>query len=174
VTPEPGGGRPAAGAPSRTARDALPVTFRPVVTRVLMLTLAAASLVVFGALAALMPADGAWPWHTGERVTVLITGVLISAGLVALSRPRAEADRDGLTVVNVARRRRLDWPEILGVHLRPGDAWVRLDLADGTSLAVMGIQPGIARQQALRDGRLLRDLVRELGEVPGERGAGPR
>lgn len=150
-------------------QDGLPVTFRPVVTRVLLLSLGAALLVVLTTVAVLMPHDGARPWSTGDRVTVVCTGVLICGVLALLARPKVVADADGLTVVNLTVRRRLAWAEILGVHLRQGDAWVHLDLADGTSLAVMGIQPGIARGQALRDARLLRALAEELGEARAER-----
>jgi hypothetical protein len=63
------------------------------------------------------------------------------------------------------------------VVLRPGDAWVHLDLADGTTLAVMGIQPGIAREQALRDARLLRSLAETLSQPGADSGSpatGPR
>jgi hypothetical protein len=160
-----------AGGPA--AALGLPVTFRPLVTRVLLLSLAVALVVVLGTVAVLMPHEGASPWSTGDRVTVVVTGVLIAAVLTLLARPRAIADAQGLTVVNLTVRRRLAWAEILGVNLRHGDAWVHLDLADGTTLAVMGIQPGIARQQALRDARRLRALAQELGEARGERTAGP-
>ena len=52
---------------------------------------------------------------------------------------------------------------MLHVNLRAGDPWVYLDLADGTSLPAMGIQPGIARQQAVRDARRLRELAEAHG-----------
>ncbi|WP_329130056.1 PH domain-containing protein [Streptomyces sp. NBC_01476] len=148
-------------------RDDLPVTFRPVVTRVVLLTLGAALFAALTAVAVAMPHDGAAPWSTGERVVVSLTGAVFCAVLVLLSRPKAVADAAGLTVVNLVVKRRLAWPEVLAVHLRNGDAWVHLDLADGTSLAVMGIQPGIAKGQALRDALRLRTLVEELGEAHG-------
>jgi hypothetical protein len=168
-----GGGDGIAGDRTPPAAAGLPVTFRPVVTRVLLLTLGAVLLVVLTTVAVLMPHDGASPWSTGARATVVATGVLICAVLVLLARPKAVADATGLTVVNLTVKRRLAWPEILGVNLRPGDAWVHLDLADGTTLAVMGIQPGLAPQQALRHARRLRALAEELGEARGERTAGP-
>lgn len=148
------------------APDDLPITFRPVVTRVVLLTLAVAIVVVLTSVAVLMPHDGASPWSSAERGTVVGTAVLIGAGLTLLSRPKAVADTSGLTVVNLTVRRRLAWAEVLGVNLGHGDAWVRLDLADGTTLAVMGIQPGIARGRAVRDARRLRELVEALGEAP--------
>lgn len=156
------------------AAAGLPVTFRPVVTRVLLLVLAAALVAVLTTIAVLMPHDGASPWTTGDRITVVATGLVLGGVLVLLSRPRVIAEADGLTVINITTRRRLAWPEVLRVNLRSGDAWVHLDLADGTTLPVMGIQPGIAREQALRDARRLRALAEELGEAHGTGAAGPR
>jgi hypothetical protein len=167
------GGRPADDR-AAAALAGLPVTFRPVVTRVVLLTMGVLLLGVLTTVAVLMPHDGASPWSTGERASVISTAVVFCAVLALLSRPKARADADGLTVVNLTVRRRLDWPEVVRVNLGSGDAWVHLDLADGTSLAVMGIQPGIARRQALRDARRLRDLVEALGEARGAADAGPR
>lgn len=58
---------------------------------------------------------------------------------------------------------RLSWAEILRVNLRVGDPWVFLDLSDGTSMPALGIQPGIAKQQAIRDARTLRALAERHG-----------
>lgn len=151
--------------PAVAAVTRLPVTFRPLVTRVVLLTMGTLLLAVLSALAVLMPRDGASPWSTGDRVTMVSVGVLALALLTLLSRPKVVADRDGLTVVNLTVKRRLAWAEVLGVRLRPGDAWVHLDLADGTTLAAMGIQPGIARRRAIGDARRLRALVEALGEA---------
>ena len=41
-----------------------------------------------------------------------------------------------------------------------------LNLTDGTSLPALGIQPGIAKQQAIADARALRALVESRG--PGD------
>ncbi|ROR74398.1 PH domain-containing protein [Bogoriella caseilytica] len=52
------------------------------------------------------------------------------------ARPTAS----GLAVRNLIHSRTLDWAEILGVNFGSGDPWVRLDLIDGETLAVMAIQ----------------------------------
>ncbi|MGW9367716.1 PH domain-containing protein, partial [Streptomyces albidoflavus] len=45
--------------------------------------------------------------------------------------------------------------------------WVFLDLSDGTSMPVLGIQPGNGRAAAVRDARLLRALAeRHSSELP--------
>ncbi|MZD10324.1 PH domain-containing protein [Streptomyces sp. SID5785] len=132
----------------------LPVTFRPGRTRALLHALGAACFVTITVIALVL--DTMSP---AERSSFVFTAALFWGVLGLLARPRVVADDTGVTVVNVARSRRLDWAEIVGVNLRPGDPWVFLDLADGTSLAAMGIQPGMARQSAVRDARALRALT---------------
>lgn len=141
----------------------LPVTFRPVRTRVVLLSVGTVLLAVLTVVAVLLPHDGGRPWSTADRITVVAAGAAIFAVLLVLSRPKVAADRAGVTVVNLATTRRLEWAEIIRVNLRTGDAWVQLDLSDGTQLAAMGIQPGIARKQAIRDARRLRALVEAHG-----------
>ncbi|MDX6355697.1 MAG: hypothetical protein QOF98_2600 [Streptomyces sp.] len=170
---EPAGPGPGSE-PGAGAGSALPVTFRPIVTRVVLVGTAIALLVVFSIVAVLMPHDGAAPWSTGDRITVVFTGLLIAAVLLLLARPKAVADAAGLTVVNLIVKRRLEWPQVVRVNLRSGDAWVHLDLSDGTTLAVMGIQPGLAKGRAVRDARRLSALAEELGEARGTTATGPR
>ncbi|MDQ1040020.1 hypothetical protein QFZ75_006436 [Streptomyces sp. V3I8] len=133
---------------------ALPVTFRPGRTRAVLLTAGAAIFVVITTVALLLE-----KLSPGERLSFVFTAALLFGVLVLLARPKAVADDSGVTVVNIVSARRLAWAEILQVNLRPGDPWVFLDLSDGTSLPVLGIQPGIAKQHAIRDARALRALV---------------
>ncbi|WP_372457918.1 PH domain-containing protein [Streptantibioticus parmotrematis] len=150
--------------PAPDEPTALPVTFRPVRTRVVLLTVGSVMLITFATVALAMPA----PWAAADRATMIGTGLIIFAVLALLSRPKVVATRDGVTVVNLTTVRRLAWAEVLRVNLRAGDPWVYLDLADGTSLAAMGIQPGIARQQAVSDARRLRALADALGTGPAD------
>ncbi|MEU6082366.1 PH domain-containing protein [Streptomyces sp. NPDC047108] len=136
----------------------LPVTFRPTRTRVVLLTVGSALFAVLTVIAVLLPS-----LSPGERMSFVLTGLLFFLVLLLLSRPKVVADSGGVTVVNLTTKRRLAWAEVLRVNLRPGDPWVLLDLADGTSLAAMGIQPGINRDQAVRDARTLRDLAEAYG-----------
>ncbi|MEV6109250.1 PH domain-containing protein [Streptomyces sp. NPDC051940] len=140
-----------------TEPPALPVTFRPTRTRVVLLTAGAAACAMISGVSFLLPLG------PGERASFLLTGLLILGVLTLLSRPHVTADAEGVTVTNLTNRRRLAWAEILRVNLRPGDPWVTLDLSDGTSLPVMGIQPGIAKQRAIADARALRALAESRG-----------
>ncbi|MER5206928.1 PH domain-containing protein [Streptomyces sp. NPDC002825] len=143
---------------SQSTTPALPVTFRPGRTRAILLTMGLAMFVVITAVAMMLERLG-----PGERASFVFTAALLSGVLVLLSRPKVVADEDGVTVVNITRTRRLAWAEILKVNLRPGDPWVFLDLSDGTSLPALGIQPGIAKESAIRDARALRALADSRG-----------
>jgi hypothetical protein len=132
----------------------LPVTFRPGRTRAVLLTAGAAIFVVITTVAMLLE-----QLSPGERLSFVFTAALLFGVLLMLARPKVVADETGVTVVNIAGRRRLDWAEIIQVNLRPGDPWVFLDLSDGTSLPALGIQPGIAKQRAIADARTLRALA---------------
>ncbi|MEV6652286.1 PH domain-containing protein [Streptomyces sp. NPDC051219] len=144
--------------PNRPELPALPVTFRPTRTRVVLLTSGAVVFATITVIALLLPTLSA-----AERVSFVFTAALLFAVLLLLSRPKVVADDSGVTVVNLTSKRRLDWAQILRVNLRPGDPWVFLDLSDGTSLPAMGIQPGIARRQAITDARALRALAESRG-----------
>ncbi|MFC8095624.1 PH domain-containing protein [Streptomyces sp. NPDC008343] len=132
----------------------LPVTFRPGRTRAVLLTAGTAIFVVITAVALLLEKLG-----PGERLSFVFTGALMFGVLAMLARVKVVADESGVTVVNIATRRRLEWAEIVQVNLRPGDPWVFLNLSDGTSLPALGIQPGIAKQRAIADARTLRALA---------------
>jgi Bacterial PH domain len=136
----------------------LPVTFRPARTRAVLLSLGAALLAVLTLVSVTLNTLTA-----GDRATFIGTGLLFFAGLALLSRPKVVATEDGVTVVNLATVRRLQWAQIVRVNLRAGDAWVHLDLSDGTSLPAMGIQPGINKQRAIADARALRALAEAHG-----------
>ncbi|MFE2627170.1 PH domain-containing protein [Streptomyces sp. NPDC059374] len=145
----------------------LPVTFRPGRTRAILLSAGVAIFVVITAVALLLDKLG-----PGERLSFVLTGALMFAVLAQLARVRVVADEAGVTVVNIASRRRLAWAQIVQVNLRPGDPWVFLNLSDGTSLPALGIQPGIAKEKAIADARALRALAeaRSVQDPEGRQG----
>ncbi|MEU8508484.1 PH domain-containing protein [Streptomyces brevispora] len=142
----------------RTEPPALPVTFRPTRTRVVLLSVGVVMFVVITFVAFTLEQLSA-----GERTSFVFTALVFLGVLALLSRPKIVADDSGVTVVNLTRTRRLSWAEIVRVNLRVGDPWVFLDLSDGTSMPALGIQPGIAKEQAIRDARALRALAENHG-----------
>jgi hypothetical protein len=69
---------------------------------------------------------------------------LVAAGgawlLLRHAGVRADPSPEGLTVRNLATTRTVTWPEVVSVRFGHGHPWVQLDLADGETLAVMGVQ----------------------------------
>jgi hypothetical protein len=113
--------------------------------------------VVFGANA---PGSDA----TVNRVLFLVLVAGIFWLMWRLGGVYAKAKPDGLLVRNVIRSRWLEWPQIIAVRMNPADSWVILDLADGTTLAVMAIQRADGNR-GIAQARRLAALVRARGEA---------
>ncbi len=124
------------------------------------------ALLLLGSLTALavgLPSDGPHPWGAGSRISLVLLGVACGYLLHRLASVRVVADDTGVTVVNVVRRRRLEWAEIVGVRLSRDDPWLRLDLADGEALAAMGVarsEGAQAQEQARSFARLVNEHSR--------------
>jgi Bacterial PH domain len=139
----------------------LPQTFRPLGVRMAIYVAAVLLLVLVAVAWLAFPADIRDQFSVLERATVLGLGLLFYAGGYALARSRLVARQDGLTVVNGYKTRRLEWNQILAITLRPGSPWAMLDLADGTTVAAMGIQ-GSDGSRATAQVRQVRRLVEAL------------
>ena len=79
---------------------------------------------------------------------------------------RATVDDEGVTVRNLVYSRRLEWAEIVSVRFGSGRPWVQLDLSDGDTLAVMGIQRA--------DGAYAEAEARRLATLVAQHTATPR
>lgn len=93
----------------------------------------------------------------GQRITLLGLGALAGAAFNGLMRSRLRATTDGLVVVNGYRARTYTWAQVVAINLPQGAPWATLDLADGTSVAAVGIQGS--------DGDRARAAVREVREL---------
>ncbi|BEP16009.1 hypothetical protein acdb102_43200 [Acidothermaceae bacterium B102] len=98
----------------------------------------AAAVLFLGAIAlgAALPE----PFKGGDKIAVACIGIPIAGVLLLLARPSLTVSADGLVVRNLVGSRRLGWAEVVAVRLGPDDSWASLDVADGTSLAVMALQ----------------------------------
>lgn len=109
--------------------------FRPRRTR--MVALALAAVTILGMLAFLFAAPARF--LLVDRLGFVVLGGLVVYGLWRQASVRAVPSAGGLSVRNLFLGRELEWAEIVSVRL--GDRpWVQLDLDDGDTLAVMGIQ----------------------------------
>jgi len=110
-------------------------TFRPRAARVVPTVLAAVVLIGTGLLLVLMPS-----LSLVDQAGFVLVALLIVWFCWRQATVQARVDADGVTVRNLIYTRRLEWAEIVSVRFGSGRAWVQLDLADGDTLAVMGIQ----------------------------------
>jgi hypothetical protein len=136
----------------------LPHTWRPFGVRMAGAVLGGGLLVVCAMAWISFDAETQAKFTWFQRGTLAFFGVLAFTLWFALVRSRVVAEESRLVVVNGYRRREFEWPEVIAVHLPPGAPWVTLDLADGTTVAAMGIQ-GSDGDRARRSVRELRVLV---------------
>ncbi|WP_242511438.1 PH domain-containing protein [Pengzhenrongella frigida] len=122
--------------PRDAARRALHAPFRPRLARVVALVLGVVVAVATPALVLTIPGEYGVPDLVGFA---LVGGAIVwfcwrQAGV------RAQVDEHGIAVRNLMLSRRVEWAEVVSVRFGQGRPWVQLDLADGDTLAVMGIQ----------------------------------
>lgn len=132
----------------------LPRTWRPFYARIILLGVAVALPIVAVGMWLLMPAAVRADFSAPQALTLLGFLLAVEVALLVVARTRLSVDDGGLTLVNAFVTRRLEWTEIVGCHLRPGDPWVRMDLDSGDTVSAMAIQNA--------DGERGRAAAREL------------
>ena len=132
-----------------------PTVFRPRLARLVTLGLAVAVLVLTAVIIVVLPNAGPL-----DRAGFALVGMLIAWFCWRQASVQARVDDAGVTVRNLVYTRRLEWAEIVSVRFGEGRPWVQLDLADGDTLAVMGIQRADGAF-AIGEARRLATLVAE-------------
>lgn len=133
-------------------------SFRPRAARWVSTVVAVVFVAVMVGLAFLVP--------TYATVTVVwldrIGFALVAAGgawlLLRHAGVRADPTPEGLTVRNLVTTTTVTWAEVVSVRFGHGHPWVQLDLANGETLAVMGIQRSDGAR-AVAEARRLATLV---------------
>lgn len=92
-----------------------------------------------------------------QKLTLFLMGATAWGALQAMSRSKVLADKNSVVVINGFRKRVFARHQVVSVNLGRSAPWATLDLADGTSVAAMGIQGS--------DGDRARAAVRELRQV---------
>ena len=144
----PAGSEAAGGLPE------LPRTWRPLGPRIVGVAVTIALTAVVGVGWFSFDAETRAKFTAFQLGTLAFFGLLYLALMFALIRSRAVAYADRLVVVNGYRRHEYEWPQIVAARLPPGAPWVTLDLADGETASVLGIQGS--------DGTRARTALREL------------
>lgn len=137
---------------------ALTGTFRPrnalLVAGVVALAVTVGAGVLVASLSTIAPGRAG----AGDRWGIVLVAALGVGLLARHALVRAVPDAGGLTVRNLLTTRRVEWAQINSVRFGQGRPWVSLDLADGTTLAVMAIQAADGARGA-REARRLATLV---------------
>lgn len=95
------------------------------------------------------------------RVTVPFVTACIIGVLMLMARPYARAGDDGLVVVNLWRKHRFAWAEIVAVRFAADAPWASLDISDGRNVPVMAIQNS--------DGQRARSAAQALAKLAEQR-----
>jgi hypothetical protein len=116
--------------------DDLHAPLRPRRSRVVALGVAGFELVMFGVLIVALGDGLGWI----DRFGFVALALALAWFLWRLASVAAIPSEQGLTVRNLLLTRHLSWPQIVSVRFGGGNPWVLLDLDDGETLPVMGVQ----------------------------------
>jgi len=117
-------------------REALHAPFRPRRGPLVARVVGVVALVGGIALAVAIPGRFVW-W---DRASFVAVGLAIALFMHRQATVRALPSERGLRVRNLAGEREVAWSEVADVRFGGGRPWVQLELADGDTLAVMGVQ----------------------------------
>lgn len=137
---------------SETAPE-LPHTWRPFGVRVALWVFGGMLVVLVAFVWVALGAELRGQFTTFQRITLVFLALLLFGSYHSLVRSRVTATTTGLTVINGYRSRRYEWSQIISVSLRRGAPWGTLDLSDGTTVSLIGVQgsDGARAQRAIRE-----------------------
>lgn len=145
---------------TRSVSESPVVSLRPRKARIVAGVAAVAVLAVFSGVGFALrgPVNtGPATFGTGDRVAMVLLGVLGALGVLTLARPRVDADARGIRVRNLLGGYQLPWSAVRAVCFARGSAWATLELADDDVLAVMAVQ-ATDKEYAVEGVRALRAL----------------
>ena len=140
--------------------DPLDAPFRPRLARVVPLSVAGVVVVLTGVLVVVMDTIGPL-----DRVGFALFALAIAWFCWRQASVSAVPDATGLRVRNLLITTHVTWAQVVSVRFGQGRPWVQLDLADGDTLAVMGVQRADGAF-AEREARRLATLVARRSVTP--------
>jgi cytochrome c biogenesis protein CcdA len=103
---------------------------------------------------------GVATFTTADQVAVVGLGLVLAAGLLALGRPRVDADATGVRVRNLFGERQVPWTAVRAVRFDRRFRWATLLLTNDDEFAVLAIQ-GADGDRAVEAVEGLRALLAE-------------
>lgn len=146
--------------PEIETSTAAPVAAVPHRMRLVCAVTAGVVLLVMIVVAVLLKhsSTGVVSFHTSDQIAMVVLGVILAAGILALGRPRVDADLSGIRVRNILASHRLPWDMVRAVRFERSSAWATLLLSNGDELAVLALQAADG-ERAVRAVDGLRALV---------------
>ncbi|VTR75623.1 PH domain-containing protein [Cellulomonas hominis] len=148
----PGAARPSGDGPGH--RPALDAVFRPRAARLVTAVLAVVVALATVLLLVLLPGTGLQGLTLADRLGIALVGAAIVVFCWRQATVSATPTPAGLRVRNLATTRTVPWAQIVWVRFGEGRPWVQLDLDDGDTLAVMGVQRSDGERARLEARRL--------------------
>ncbi|WP_033341069.1 PH domain-containing protein [Catenuloplanes japonicus] len=140
------------------------VRLRPQRVRVVCYVAAVAVLAVFTlvgvGLSGRMNQQQTTVFHLGDQIAMIGLGVLAAIGVLWFTRPRVEADAQGVRVRNLAGAYQLPWEVVRSIRFDQHSPWAFLELADDESVAMLAVQTA-DKDYAVQGVRALRALHHE-------------
>ncbi|MGR6963856.1 PH domain-containing protein [Geodermatophilus sp. URMC 61] len=85
-------------------------------------------------------ATGVASFNAADQVALVGLGLVLGGGLLALGRPRVDADERGVRVRNLAGERTLPWTAVQAIRFDRRFRWATLLLTNDDEFAVLAIQ----------------------------------
>lgn len=101
--------------------------------------------------------EGPAVFQRGDQFAMIGLGVLIAAGILLFTRPRVEADAQGIRVRNLVGSHDLPWELVRAVRFDRGSAWASLELHDDELIPMLAVQV-VDKERAVAGVRALRAL----------------
>ncbi|MGY1634687.1 PH domain-containing protein [Geodermatophilus sp. SYSU D01186] len=79
-------------------------------------------------------------YTTADQVAVVLLGLVLGAGILALGRPRVDADAAGIRVRNLLGQRELPWTAVQAIRFDRRFKWATLLLTNDDEFAVLAVQ----------------------------------
>jgi hypothetical protein len=135
--------------------DGQRVSFRPQRTRKVCIAAAVAVLVLFTVVGTALTDVGEGVFRKGDQFAMIGLGVVFALGILAVARPRVEADGSGVRVRNIVGGYELPWGAVRAITFDRNQPWLSLELENDDTVSVLAVQ-AVDRAYALEAVRSLR------------------
>jgi hypothetical protein len=138
----------------------MPVVLRPRRIRIICWVTAPLIVVLFTAISFSLrgsTGDGFGQFRAGDQGAMIGLGLLCALGILALTRPKATADADGIRIRNIVGGYDLPWQVVRAVRFDQHSPCLVLELQDDDTVQVQAVQAA-DKELAVEGARAVRAL----------------